>query len=135
MVASPADTTWLGLEYFCSEGDELWTMSDAAFKAMAVDELSRIGLLKPDEVIDAVRINMTKAYPAYHGAYYKLPELRRWLDSVPNLYCIGRNGQHRYNNMDHSMLTAIAAVNAIQGNASPKNIWNVNTDDSYHEQR
>ena len=134
MVASPADTTWLGLEYFCSEGDELWTMSDAAFKAMAVDELSRIGLLKPDEVIDAVRINMTKAYPAYHGAYYKLPELRRWLDSVPNLYCIGRNGQHRYNNMDHSMLTAMTAVDVYLGGESDRSaIWGVNTENEYHE--
>ena len=134
MVASPADTTWLGLEYFCSEGDELWTMSDGAFKAMAVDELSRIGLLKPDEVIDAVRINMPKAYPAYHGAYYKLPELRRWLDSVPNLYCIGRNGQHRYNNMDHSMLTAMTAVDVyLSGESDRSAIWSVNTENEYHE--
>lgn len=132
----PAQGIWLGLEYFCNQGDELWTMSDDESIYMAVNELQRIGIIDTHTVIrDSVRIRIPKAYPAYHGTYAQMPYIRDFLDSIGGLYCIGRNGQHRYNNMDHSMLTAIAAVNAIQGNASPKNIWNVNTDDSYHEQR
>lgn len=110
-------------------------MSDDESIYMAVNELQRIGIIDTHTVIrDSVRIRIPKAYPAYHGTYAQMPYLRDFLDSIGGLYCIGRNGQHRYNNMGHSMLTAIAAVNAIQGNASPQNIWNVNTDDSYHEQ-
>ncbi len=132
----PAQGVWLGLEYFCGQGDELWTMADEDFARMAADELRRIGIISPHaDIRDSIRIRVPKAYPAYHGTYAALPRIRAFLDSIGGLYCIGRNGQHRYNNMDHSMLTAIAAVNAIQGNGSKTEVWNVNTDDSYHEQR
>lgn len=134
MVARPQDTTWLGMEYFCNEGDAMWQMSDDDFTRMAVDELARIGLINPSDVVDTVRIRMPKAYPAYFGAYHELPRVREWLDSIENLYCIGRNGQHRYNNMDHSMMTAMAAVDCIaEGRADRSAVWNVNTDDEYHE--
>lgn len=136
MVERPDDTTWLGLEYFCNEGDGLWTMSDDDFISMAVGELAKIGLLKAEDVIDSVRIRMPKAYPAYYGAYYELPKVREYLDGIANLYCIGRNGQHRYNNMDHSMLTAMTAVDTlISGSADKAPIWDVNTESEYHESK
>ena len=81
-----------------------------------------------------VRIKTTKAYPAYFGAYYELDKVQKFLDSIPNLYCVGRNGQHRYNNMDHSMLTAMEAADAIiSGNTDKTALWNVNTEKEYHE--
>lgn len=136
MVADSGEMTWMGMEYFCNEGDSMWQMSDADFTRMAVGELARIGLVDPADVVDTVRIRMPKAYPAYFGAYHELPRVREWLDSVENLYCIGRNGQHRYNNMDHSMLTAMAAVDCIAAGATDRSaVWNVNTDDEYHESK
>lgn len=132
----PTQGVWLGLEYFCSQNDELWSMQDDEFIHMAVNELRRIGIIgMHTDILDSIRIRVPKAYPAYHGSYAQMPQIRDFLDSIAGLYCIGRNGQHRYNNMDHSMLTAIAAVNAIQGIGSPKDVWNINTDDTYHEQR
>lgn len=134
MVADEANTMWIGLEYFCTEGDRLWEMPDDEFISMAVDELEKIDIVKREDVIDAVRIRMKKAYPAYYGAYYQLDKVKDFLDSIPNLFCIGRNGQHRYNNMDHSMLTAMEAVNAIRSGATDKStIWAVNTEEEYHE--
>ena len=122
-------------EYFCAEGDDFWNLSDEECIKLATKELESMGVISSSEVLDSHREKIKKAYPAYFDTYAQMDELIKYLDTYTNLYCVGRNGQHRYNNMDHSMLTAIAAVNAIQGNASPKNIWNVNTDDSYHEQR
>jgi len=134
MVADAARTTWLGMEYFCDEGDAMWQMSDADFTRMAIGELAHIGLVDPSDVLDTVRIRMPKAYPAYFGSYRHLSRVREWLDSIENLYCIGRNGQHRYNNMDHSMLTAIAAVDCIAtSNPDKSAVWNVNTEEEYHE--
>lgn len=134
MVADDANTMWIGLEYFCTEGDKLWEMSDDKFIKMAVTELEKIGIIRSEDVIDAVRIRMKKAYPAYYGAYYSLDKVKAFLDTIPNLYCIGRNGQHRYNNMDHSMLTAMEAVKAIMTGATDKSsLWAVNTEDEYHE--
>lgn len=134
MVKNPIDTVWLCLEYFCNEGDRLWEMPDAEFIGFAVDELVRLGFVERENVLDAVRIKMPKAYPAYYGSYHQLDTVTAFLDSISNLYCIGRNGQHRYNNMDHSMLTAIEAVKAIKSGTDDKSrIWKVNTEKVYHE--
>ncbi len=135
MVADYDNKMWIGLEYFCFEGDELWQMSDTEFIEMAVSELEKIDIVDRHDVEDAVRIRVKKAYPAYYGAYSEMPAIRAFLNNIENLYCIGRNGQHRYNNMDHSMLTAMKAVDAIlSGNDADKaTIWNVNTEEDYHE--
>lgn len=127
---------WIGLEYFCSEGDSLWTMDDRAFTEMAVGELRQIGVLAADTpVLDSVRLRVKKAYPAYFGSYAEFDKVRSWLDSFTNLYCIGRNGQHRYNNMDHSMLCGIEAVRALLGQVEKTVVWNVNTEEDYHESK
>jgi protoporphyrinogen oxidase len=136
MVKDPENTVWVGLEYFCSEGDEMWNMSDEDFIEFAKDELSKIDIINKDDVKDAVRIKVKKAYPAYFGTYKDFPKVREYLDSINNLYCIGRNGMHRYNNMDHSMLTAIEAVKCIRNGSTDKSpIWNVNTEQEYHEEK
>lgn len=136
MVDDVEKHVWIGLEYFCSEGDRLWTTPDAEFISMATDELRRIGVLGADEpVLDAVRIRVKKAYPAYFGSYAEFGEVRAWLDGFPNLYCIGRNGQHRYNNMDHSMLCGIEAVRALLGGTDKSALWSVNTEEEYHESK
>ena len=126
---------WMGLEYFCNEGDALWRLSDQDFITMAQQELRRTGISGGmADVEDATVIRERKAYPAYHGSYAELPEVTGWLDGIPNLFCIGRNGQHRYNNMDHSMLTAMEAVSNLRdGRTDKQNIWNVNTEQTYHE--
>ena len=113
----------------------MWNMSDSDFTALAVEELVRIGIIESgSDVLDTERLRVKKAYPAYFGVYKDFDKVREYLDSVENLYCVGRNGQHRYNNMDHSMLTAFEAVAAIKsGSASRDGIWNVNTEKSYHE--
>lgn len=136
----PADFTgkiWLGLEYFCFEGDELWSLPDSDMTALAIEELRKTGIIGADtQVSDSVCIRVKKAYPAYHGSYYRLDAVRRFLDSIPNLYCVGRNGQHRYNNMDHSMLTAMETADAIAAGSTDKSaIWNVNTESDYHEKQ
>lgn len=135
MVKDFESTVWIGLEYFCNEGDSLWQMSDSALTAMASDELQRIGVIDRDAILDSVCIRMPKAYPAYFGkAYEGLPDIIKFLDTIPNLYCIGRNGQHRYNNMDHSMLTAREAVKAIMSASDDhSSVWAVNTEADYHE--
>ncbi len=135
MVNDLENTVWIGTEYFCDEGDEMWNMSDSDFTALAVEELVRIGIIESgSDVLDTERLRVKKAYPAYFGVYKDFDKVREYLDSVENLYCVGRNGQHRYNNMDHSMLTAFEAVAAIKsGSASRDGIWNVNTEKSYHE--
>ena len=134
MVDDVTKHVWIGLEYFCSEGDELWTMSDAAFADMAADELRKIGILAENEPVhNSVRIKVKKAYPAYFGSYAEFGKVRAWLDGFPNLYCIGRNGQHRYNNMDHSMMCGIEAVRALLGETDKASVWNVNTESGYHE--
>ena len=135
MVANPADTTWIALEYFCNEGDEMWSMPEVDFIREAVREAVKIGILeKEDDVTDAVEVKMQKAYPAYFGTYAEMDKIKAYLDTLPNLYCIGRNGQHRYNNMDHSMLTAIYAVDTALGHGPGKEaVWNVNTESDYHE--
>lgn len=136
MVKDFENTVWIGLEYFCSEGDELWEMPQDEFIKMAINELEHIDIIKASGVKDTVQIKVKKAYPAYFGSYYNLDKVREFLNTIPNLYCIGRNGQHRYNNMDHSMLTAMAAAeNIITGTTAKDNIWAVNTEGEYHESK
>ena len=133
MVKDPCNTVWIGLEYFCNENDDYWRMSEEKFIQYAIDELVKIGLIQADSVLDAVRLRVKKAYPAYFGSYEHFDQVRDWLDKFDNLYCIGRNGQHRYNNMDHSMLTAMEAVRAIRGMTDKSAVWQVNTEQEYHE--
>lgn len=127
---------WIGLEYFCYETDPLWTMPDEELKKFGAAELEKIGMLKACEVLDAHVVRVPKTYPAYFGTYGRFDELRSFTDSFENLFLIGRNGMHKYNNQDHSMLTAMQAVeNAIQGVTSKENIWSINTEQDYHEQK
>ena len=135
MVQNPQDTVWAGLEYFCTEGDDMWCMSDAQWRQLAEKELTDIGLIQPGAVLDGHVERIKKAYPAYFDGYAHMGEITAYLNSVENLYCIGRNGQHRYNNMDHSMATAFAAVRAIEGEGNKEALWQVNTEQSYHESK
>lgn len=135
MVADPA-TTWLGLEYFCYESDDLWNMPDHEMIALAKTELARIGIIEAGDVLDGTVLRMPKTYPAYFGTYGRFGEIRAFADQFPNLFLIGRNGMHKYNNQDHSMLTAMTAVdNIVAGKAEKTNIWEVNTEHDYHEAR
>jgi protoporphyrinogen oxidase len=134
MVADQANV-WLGLEYFCNQADEIWKLSDERMVALATQELSKIGIVDAAEVLDSTVLRMEKTYPAYFGAYDRFGEIREYVDQYANLFLIGRNGMHRYNNQDHSMLTAMVAVdNIIAGKTDKANIWEVNTEMNYHEQ-
>ena len=134
MVDDVTKHVWIGLEYFCTEGDEFWTMDDSQFVEMAIKELHQIGFLDQNEPIHrSIRIKVKKAYPAYFGSYGEFGTVRKWLNGFSNLYCIGRNGQHRYNNMDHSMMCGIEAVRALLGETDRTSVWTVNTDNEYHE--
>ena len=125
---------WIGLEYFCDEGDDMWMMDKDAFIQMAIDELVKIDIVEREDVLDAVQVKIKKTYPTYVGTYYELDKVKDFLNKIENLYCLGRNGQHRYNNADHSMLTAMEAVRNIIDNKTDKtNIWAVNTETEYHE--
>ena len=116
MVKDPDNTVWIGLEYFCNENDEFWNMSDKECIEFAIQELIKMGIIEKNDVLDSHREKVKKAYPAYFDTYDKIDELIAYLNQYDNLYCIGRNGQHRYNNMDHSMVTAFQAVNNIINN-------------------
>jgi len=137
MVKDPRTTVWIGLEYFCQEGDAFWNLSDAEAKDLAVSELVKMGVIDAGSpILDSVREQVRKAYPAYFDSYARIGELTPFLDGIGNLWCIGRNGQHRYNNMDHSMVTAFRAVEAIDAGRTDKTaVWNVNTEESYHEEK
>jgi len=128
---------WIGLEYFANEGDELWSMDDNALSNLAINELVKIDFIdNPDDVIDFVIIRTPKAYPAYFGTYEQFHVIKDFLNKIENLFPIGRNGMHRYNNQDHSMLTAIETVKSIKkGTNNKNNIWNVNCDNEYHEEK
>ena len=135
MVKDPHNTVWVGLEYFCDEGDEYWNMSDEEFISFAIDELVKIDVIDRADVLDSVRLKVKKAYPAYFDTYDRFDVLKNYLSDIDNLWCIGRNGQHRYNNMDHSMLTAMEAVRAIRSGSVDKSaVWSVNTEKEYHEE-
>lgn len=134
LVADPK-TVSLGLEYFCKEGDQLWSMSDDSFMDMAAAELAKIGLIDQADVLDGTVVRVPKAYPAYFGTYREMGRIRDYLSSFDNLYAVGRNGMHRYNNQDHSMLAAKAAVDCIvTGSTDRSAIWSVNTEEDYHEE-
>lgn len=135
MVEKPLDSVWMGLEYFASEGDELWEMNEEQFIDFALEELEKTGIAKRENVIDTTMHKVKKAYPAYYGSYKEFDKVREYLEGFKNLYCVGRNGQHRYNNMDHSMLTGMFAAEAIQGKCDKSCLWNVNTEKDYHEIR
>jgi protoporphyrinogen oxidase len=133
MVKDPA-TPWVGLEYFCNEGDSLWSRDDRDLATMAIEEMVEIGFITRQDVLDSTVIRMPKAYPAYRGAYAGLGTIRDYTDRLENLFLVGRNGMHRYNNMDHSMLSAMVAVDNIVNTVKSKdNIWSVNTEVEYHE--
>ena len=134
LVNDYENTIWLGLEYFCTEGDEMWEMDEASFRKMAIEELEKIGMIDSADVLDSVHVKIKKAYPGYHGTYYQLDKVIEFLNGIDNLYCIGRNGQHRYNNIDHSMLTAMMSVDDIDaGTTNKKAIWYVNRENSYYQ--
>ena len=134
LVKDAENKVWIGLEYTCSEGDKYWNMSDEEFINFAIDELVSMNIISKDQVEDSHREKIKKAYPAYFDTYKDIDKLIDYVNKIDNLYCIGRNGQHRYNNMDHSMVTAIEAAKDIrEGITDKSNIWNVNTDKEYHE--
>jgi protoporphyrinogen oxidase len=136
MVKNHVDTVWMGLEYFCNEGDDLWNLSRDDFIDLAVGELVKIGIIDKKDVLDATQVKIEKAYPAYFGSHGLFAAVRHYLDAIDNLYCLGRNGQHKYNNMDHSMLTAMEAVEIIKSGGGDKSaVWNVNAEDDYHEEK
>ena len=129
------NTCWIGMEYFCTEVDELWSMPDNDFLALAKAELEKLGIVEAGNILDSVSYKVRKAYPVYDKAYQSFPTVSNWLIQQPNLYCIGRNGQHRYNNLDHSMLTACVAVTCLLNNFSRSAVWDVNTEQEYHEEK
>ena len=136
MVKNPDKTVWIGLEYFCNENDEFWNMSDKKCIEFATKELVSMGIIKEKDVLDSHREKVKKAYPAYFDTYANIDDLIKYLNKFENLYCVGRNGQHRYNNMDHSMVTAFETVkNIIEDKKNKDNIWSVNTDKDYHEEK
>ncbi len=135
LVQDP-EKTWIGLEYFCNESDPLWKLSDEEMTKLAIEEVSRIGLLKAEDVEDTHVVRVPKTYPAYFGSYSRFDVIRRYTDSFENLFLVGRNGMHKYNNQDHSMLTAMTAVDNIVNDVAGKdNIWAINTETEYHEEK
>ena len=128
------NTVWMGLEYFCTEGDELWNKSDEDFAEFAIDELAKINIIEKDDVLDSVVIRMPKTYPAYFGTYDRFDVIRDFTDRFENLFLIGRSGMHKYDSTDYYMLTAMAAVeNIINGVKIKNNIWDVKTEGEYSE--
>jgi len=127
---------WIGLEYFCNDTDPIWKLSDKEMAELAVAEVCKIGILNADDVEDFHVEHVPKTYPAYFGSYDRFDVVRQYLDAFENLFLIGRNGMHKYNNQDHSMLTAMAAVeNVVNGVVTKDNIWSINTDMDYHEEK
>lgn len=132
MVADPENTVWFGMEYFTNIGDDFWSMTDDEIVQLAARELVKLGFVTGDPT-DSTVVRMPKAYPAYTGSYVHFQKLREYIDSIDGLYVIGRNGMHKYNNQDHSMLTAMLAVDVIQDKAQKADIWAVNTEQEYIE--
>ena len=136
MVRDIEKTVWLGLEYFVREGDEYWTMEDEKFSEYAIGVMIELGLIDSKyDVLDTHVERVKKAYPAYFDTYNEIDTLVEYLNTIPNLYCVGRNGQHKHNNIDHSMCTAFEAVKNIRTGITDKsNVWAVNTEEEYHEE-
>ncbi len=136
MVSDRKNTVWIGLEYFVNEGGDLWVMPDQELIDLGIREMEQIGFLWREDVLDACVLRMPKAYPAYWGSYDQLHVIREYVDRIPNLFLLGRNGMHRYNNQDHSMLAAMMAVdNIIEGRTDKSNLWDINLEMSYHEEK
>lgn len=135
LVKKPEENVWIGLEYFCSEGDDFWKKNEEELKNFGVNELLKMGVISDDKnILDYHVEKVKKAYPAYFDTYKDIDKLINYVSQYDNLYCVGRNGQHRYNNMDHSMVTSFVAVKHILGKINDKKeVWNVNTEKSYHE--
>jgi len=135
LVGAP-DKVWIGLEYFCNDTDPLWKLSDEEMGRFAVQEVAKIGILKAEDVEDSHVVRVPKTYPAYFGSYDRFDVIRKYLDGFENLFLVGRNGMHKYNNQDHSMLTAMTAVeNIVNGVTGKDNIWAINTEMEYHEEK
>ncbi len=137
MVEDLEHTVWVGLEYFVYENDEYWNMTEDQFAEFAIGEMVKMGLIdKKEDVLDYHMERVKKAYPAYFDTYKDMDKLIDWLNTIDNLYCVGRNGQHRYNNIDHSMVTSFETVkNILNGTKDKSNIWSVNTEQEYHEEK
>ena len=135
LVAS-SGKVWIGLEYFCNDTDPLWKLPDEEMARFAIEEIAKIGILKAEDVEDAHVVHVPKTYPAYFGSYDRFDVIRKYTDSFENLFMVGRNGMHKYNNQDHSMLTAMTAVeNIVNGVTTKENIWAINTEMEYHEEK
>jgi protoporphyrinogen oxidase len=135
MVADPSKV-WIGLEYFCYQTDDLWRMSDEEIIRFATQELEKIGIIRAADVRDGHVVRVPKTYPAYFGTYDRFDEIRQWVDRFENLFLVGRNGMHKYNNQDHSMLTAMTAVdNILDGITDKSALWDINTEQDYHEEK
>jgi protoporphyrinogen oxidase len=135
-LVKDSSKVWIGVEYFCYESDNLWKLPEEEMARLAMTELERIGIIEAREVVDWHVERVPKAYPAYFGAYERFGEVQEFLDGFENLFLVGRNGMHKYNNQDHSMLTAMVAVdNIIAGRTDKSNIWAVNTEMEYHEEK
>jgi protoporphyrinogen oxidase len=135
LVSDPSKV-WIGLEYFCYDTDKLWNMSNEEIARFAVSEVEKIGILKADEVRDSCVFRVPKTYPAYFGTYERFDEIVKYMERFENLFLVGRNGMHKYNNQDHSMLTAMVAVdNIVSGIRSKQNLWEINTEQEYHEHK
>ena len=137
LVKDLKNTVWIGLEYFVTEGDKFWNMTEKEFSDFGVSEMIKMGLITDKkEVLDTHMERVKKAYPAYFDTYNEMDTLIAYINKIDNLYCVGRNGQHRYNNIDHSMVTSFETVkNILNGNKDKSNIWNVNTEQEYHEEK
>jgi protoporphyrinogen oxidase len=135
MIKDP-NTTWIGMEYFCNKTDAFWAETDQAIQTIAINELTKMDLARPEDVLDITVRRMEKTYPAYFGTYDRFDTIRAYTDNFNNLFLVGRNGMHKYNNTDHSMLTAMVAVdNIIAGVTAKSNLWTINTEQEYHEEK
>jgi protoporphyrinogen oxidase len=135
LVGTPGKV-WIGLEYFCNDTDPLWKLSDEEMAKFAISEVAKIGILKAEDVEDSHVVRVPKTYPAYFGSYDRFDVIRSYLDGFENLFLVGRNGMHKYNNQDHSMLTAMTAVeNIVNGVTTKDSIWAINTEMEYHEEK
>jgi protoporphyrinogen oxidase len=135
-LVSDPEKVWIGLEYFCYDTDDLWKMPDDELKKFAIAEVAKIGILDADAVSDAHVVRVPKTYPAYFGTYSRFDELKDFTDTIDNLFLVGRNGMHKYNNQDHSMLTAMHAVDGLAaGHVDKKSLWDINTEQEYHEEK
>lgn len=136
MVKNVDKYLWIGLEYVCHESDDLWAKTENEFKEFAINELVSMNLISKEDVIDCCMAKVKKAYPAYFDTYDEIDKVIKYLNNYDNLFCIGRNGQHRYNNMDHSILTGFVAVDKIiSGKMNKDDLWNVNAEKEYHESK